>query len=174
MKDWIPFATAPVALAGAAVPGLANTYLTVEQAQQAIFPGALLTPTKIALTTEQQKNIESRCGVRVRSRELQVWKVSGGGWFIVDEVLGKHEYITYALGLSGSGAVKQIEILDYRETYGYEVREASWRQQFVGKTASAPLKLDADIRNISGATLSSRHVTEGVRRLLATYEVALR
>jgi FMN-binding domain len=174
MKDWIPFATAPVALAGAAVPGLANTYLTVEQAQQAIFPGALLTPTKIALTTEQQKNIESRCGVRVRSRELQVWKVSGGGWFIVDEVLGKHEYITYALGLSASGAVKQIEILDYRETYGYEVREASWRQQFVGKTASAPLKLDADIRNISRATLSSRHGTEGVRRLLATYEVALR
>jgi FMN-binding protein len=45
-------------------------------------------------------------------------------------------------------------------------------EQFVGKTASAPLKLDADIRNISGATLSSRHVTEGVRRLLATYEVA--
>ena len=110
----------------------------------------------------------------MRSRELQVWKVSGGAWFLVDEVLGKHEYITYALGLSASGAVKQIEILDYRETYGYEVREASWRQQFVGKTASAPLKLDADIRNISGATLSSRHVTEGVTRLLATYEVALR
>jgi hypothetical protein len=125
MKDWIPFATAPVALAGATVPGFANTYLTVEQAQHPIFPGASFTPTKIALTTEQQKNIESRCVVRVRSRELQVWKVSGGGWFIVDEVLGKHEYITYALGLSASGTVKQIEILDYRETYGYEVREAS-------------------------------------------------
>jgi Na+-translocating ferredoxin:NAD+ oxidoreductase RnfG subunit len=101
--------------------------------------------------------------------------VSGGaGWFIVDEVLGKHEYITYALGLSVSGAVKQIEILDYRETYGYEVREASWREQFVGKTTQNSLKLDGDIRNISGATLSSRHITEGVRRLLATYEVALR
>jgi FMN-binding protein len=174
MKDWIPFIAAPVTLAGAAVPGFANTYLTVEQAQQAIFPGASLTPSKITLTAEQQKNIESRSGVRVRARELQVWKVSGGGWFIVDEVLGKHEYITYALGLGPSGAVKQIEILDYRETYGYEVREASWRQQFVGKTAAAPLKLDADIRNISGATLTSRHVTEGVRRLLATYDIALR
>ena len=174
MKDWIPFAAAPVALAGAVVPGFANTYLTIEQAQRAIFPGASFTPLKITLTAEQQKNIESRCGVRVRSRELQVWKASGGGWFIVDEVLGKHEYITYALGLGASGAVKQIEILDYRETYGYEVREASWRQQFIGKTASATLKLDADIRNISGATLSSRHITEGVRRLLATYEVVLR
>jgi Na+-translocating ferredoxin:NAD+ oxidoreductase RnfG subunit len=110
----------------------------------------------------------------VRSRALKVWKVRGGGWFIVDEVLGKHEYINYALGLNASGSVRQIEILDYRETYGYEVREASWRQQFVGKTSQAPLKLDGDVRNISGATLSSRHITEGVKRLLATYEVALR
>jgi Na+-translocating ferredoxin:NAD+ oxidoreductase RnfG subunit len=173
MKDWIPYIAAPVALAGVAVPGVANTYLTIEQAQQAIFPEATFTPLKATLTAEQQKNIESRSGVRVRSRDLKVWKVSEGGWFIVDEVLGKHEYITYALGLNASGAVKQIEILDYRETYGYEVRESSWRQQFVGKTVQAPFKLDADIRNISGATLSSRHITEGVRRLLATYEVAL-
>jgi Na+-translocating ferredoxin:NAD+ oxidoreductase RnfG subunit len=173
MKHWIHFVTAPVTLAGAAVPGFANTYLTVEQAQQVIFPGASFAPLKMTLTAEQQKNIESRSGVRVRSRELRVWKVSGGGWFMVDEVLGKHEYITYALGLSANGAVKQIEVLDYRETYGYQVREASWRQQFVGKTAGAPLRLDGDIRNISGATLSSRHVTEGVRRLLATYEIAL-
>ncbi len=35
------------------------------------------------------------------------------------------------------------------------------------------MKLDADIRNISGATLSCRHVTEGVHRLLMVYEKAL-
>jgi Na+-translocating ferredoxin:NAD+ oxidoreductase RnfG subunit len=93
---------------------------------------------------------------------------------MVDQVLGKHEYITYALGLNASGSVKQIEILDYRETYGYQVRDPSWREQFVGKTVNAPLKLEGDIRNISGATLSSRHITEGVKRLLATYEIALR
>ena len=174
MKDWIPLVVAPAAIAGSAVPGFANTYLTVEQAQQAIFPGASFTQVNIALTADQQRNIESRSGVRLRTRDLKVWKVSGGGWFIVDEVLGKHEYITYALGLNAGGAVKQIEILDYRETYGYEVREVSWRQQFVGKTSQAPLKLDGDIRNISGATLSSRHITDGVRRLLVTYEVALR
>jgi hypothetical protein len=174
LKDWIPFVIVPAAISGSAVPGFANTYLTVEQAQQAIFPGASFTQLNITLTPDQQKNIESRAGVRVRSRDLKVWKVSGGGWFIVDEVLGKHEYITYALGLNAGGTVKQIEILDYRETYGYEVREAQWRQQFVGKSDQSPLKLDGDIRNISGATLSSRHITEGVRRLLATYEVALR
>ncbi len=36
-----------------------------------------------------------------------------------------------------------------------------------------PLKLTEDIQNISGATLSSKHITDGVRRLLATYELVL-
>lgn len=174
MKDWIPFAVIPAAVAGTAVPGFANTYLTVEQAQQTMFPGATCAQVPIILTPDQQKSIESRARVGVRSRDLKVWKVSKGGWFIVDQVLGKHEYITYAVGLTANGAVKQIEILDYRETYGYQVREESWRQQFVGKTAESPLNLDQGIRNISGATLSSRHIIDGVRRLLVTYEVALR
>ncbi|HMA81439.1 MAG TPA: FMN-binding protein, partial [Candidatus Binatia bacterium] len=33
--------------------------------------------------------------------------------------------------------------------------------------------LDKDIRNLSGATLSCQHVTEGIRRNLALYHVAL-
>jgi len=93
-------------------------------------PGASFTPLNLVLTPDQQKNIESRSGVRVRSRDLKACKVSSSGWFIVDQVLGKHEYITYALGLNAGGTVKQIEILDYWETYGSQVREASWRQQF--------------------------------------------
>ncbi len=35
------------------------------------------------------------------------------------------------------------------------------------------LKLTEDIQNISGATLSSKHITDGVRRLLATYDLVL-
>jgi hypothetical protein len=33
MKDWIPFVATPAIIAARAVPGFANTYLTVEQAQ---------------------------------------------------------------------------------------------------------------------------------------------
>src|SRR5260370_38362980 len=119
------------------------------------------------VSANEQKNIEERSGVRVGSRALKVWKVSGGGGFSVDEVLGKHEYITYALGLNASGSVRQIEILDYRETDGYEVREASWRQEFVGKTSQAHLNLTRNVGNRSEATLSSLHITKAVKRLLA-------
>ena len=64
--------------------------------------------------------------------------------------------------------------LDYRETFGGQVRDPNWRAQFTGKHHGQSLKLGKDIRNISGATLSSKHVTDGVRRILSTYAVVLR
>jgi Na+-translocating ferredoxin:NAD+ oxidoreductase RnfG subunit len=124
------------------------------------------------------RSIEKAADVRVRNPEVSAWRVSSGGqplgWFLVDEVLGKHEFITYAVALDMSGAVRGIEILDYRESHGGQVRDAKWRAQFTGKRAGAPLALDNDIANISGATLSCKHIADGVRRLLAAYEVALK
>ena len=169
---WLPFAQVPIALFAPASYGA--TYLTVEQAQQAIFPGEKLSQSFINLTNQQVQEIERRSDTNVRRKQVQLWKSANGGFFIVDEVVGKHEYITYAADLNPDGTVKQIEIMTYLESYGYEIRNADWRAQFVGKNSSAPLKLDKDIKNISGATLSCRHITEGVKRILATYEFALK
>ena len=149
-------------------------YLTVEQAQKAIFPGKSFTAAPVKLTSIQRKAIEQASGVLLLHDEQQVWRVSGGGWFIVDEVVGKHEFITYAAGLNADGSVRQIEIMDYRETYGGQIRDEKWRDQFAGMTSKSTLKLDRDIKNISGATLSCRHITDGVKRLLAFYEIALK
>ena len=164
---------APAVLA-ASTSGYATTYLTVEQAQTAIFPEGKLTPVAITLTLAQREAIEHASGVHVRSTEVRAWRVAVGGWFLVDEVIGKHEFITFAVGIGADGAVRGVEILDYRETYGGEVRNAKWLAQFTGKNSTAPLKLDHDIKNISGATLSSRHITDGVKRLLVTHDLVLK
>src|SRR5258708_10606444 len=158
----------------ASTSGYASTYLTVEQAQVAIFPEAKFTPVPVILTSAQRETIQKTSGVRVRLAEMRAWRVHGGGWFIVDEVLGKHEFITYAVGLDASGAVCGLEIMDYRESYGQDVRNQQWPAQFNGKTSAAPLQLDNDIKNISGATLSSRHITDGVKRLVTTYDLVLK
>ena len=170
---------APVALVMAAAPGYGVQYLTLEQAQKSCFgPDAKFEGADIRLSKEQAKTIEARSGVRVRLNDQRVWKVVADGklegWFILDEVLGKHEFITYALALSADGAVKRIEVIEYRETYGHEIRNEPWRAQFTGKKYGAKLKLDEDIKNISGATLSCRHITDGVKRLLATYDLVLK
>jgi Na+-translocating ferredoxin:NAD+ oxidoreductase RnfG subunit len=92
---------------------------------------------------------------------------------VVDNVVGKFELITYAVGIALDGSVKQVEILSYRESHGGEIRLPAWRKQFGGKTLAAPIKLGDDIANISGATLSCTHVTEGIRRIVAVVEQAL-
>jgi hypothetical protein len=163
----------PVASVVVSAPALATTYLTVEQAQALMFPGATFTDASRTMTREQVKAIERASGVNVLTRDLRVWRASTGGWFFVDQVVGKHEFITFALALDKDGAVERIEILDYREAYGDEIRIPAWRTQFVGKRHGATLRLTDDIKNISGATLSCRHVTDGVKRLLATHALVL-
>ena len=163
----------PAAALVIASPVHATVYLSVEQAQTLLFPGESFTPDSRTLTDGQASAIEEASGTNVRNRELRAWRVSGGGWFIVDEVVGKHDFIPIALGLNADGSVKAVEILEYREAYGGEVRNPKWLAQFAGKKNGAGLHLSEDIQNISGATLSSKHITDGVRRLLATYALIL-
>lgn len=163
----------------AGVSGFATTYHTMESAQKACFPqGGEFIPQIVQLTPEQKKAIEKDARVRVRLDTQRVWKVvkkgALDGWFLVDEVMGKHEFILYALALKPDGSIQSIEIMEYRENYGHQVRDADWRAQFLGKKHGASLKLGDDIKNVSGATLSCRHVTEGVRRLLAFHEIVLK
>ena len=66
-----------------------------------------------------------------------------------------HLVIDYAVALSPDGIVKQVELIEYRESYGEEIHDQSWLKQFAGKTDKDRLEIDRDIRNISGATLSA-------------------
>jgi Na+-translocating ferredoxin:NAD+ oxidoreductase RnfG subunit len=167
----------PAALVAPAV-AYATEYLTVAQSQQLIFPEAdRFVDAAVDLSDEQRKAIEQKSGVRQRWKKQAVWRAEKAGqlvgWFIVDEVVGKHEFITYATGLALDGKVRSIEVLVYRETYGYQIRNPEWRRKFAGKTLADPFKLDEDIPNISGATLSCRNVTNGVKRLLALQQLML-
>ena len=173
-RPW--YAIVPAAALCAAGPAYATVYLSVEQAQRALFPSATtFADRSVTFSRAQHEAIAAAAGMPVRAKGQRLWEARRGdgrlGWFMLDRVLGKHELITYAVALDPAGAVLGIEILDYRETYGGEIRDPRWRRQFVGKRYGAALELDRDIKNISGATLSCRHVTDGVKRLLATFKV---
>jgi Na+-translocating ferredoxin:NAD+ oxidoreductase RnfG subunit len=99
------------------------------------------------------------------------WRaVLGGktvGWVISDRVIGKYDLIDYAAGFDAQGTTTGIEILAYRESHGSEIRQSAWRKQFAGKKGPSAMRFADDIRNVSGATLSCQHVTEGMQRLSA-------
>jgi Na+-translocating ferredoxin:NAD+ oxidoreductase RnfG subunit len=178
-NQWLPLVGVIALGAAMPAPALAAQYFSVASVQKALFPDAQEFVKRVVhLTPEQRRFIEAESPTRTPMPDQHIWEARAGGtllgYVVVDQVYGKHEFITYATALAPDGAVKQIEIMDYRETYGYEVRNEKWRQQFVGKKFGAPVKVDADIQNIGGATLSCVHVTEGVRRVLAIYQAALK
>lgn len=165
-----PFVTVPGIIIAASTPGFAAVYLTVEQAQQVIFPGQQFASIAWTLSEEERRSLKESHGLPVHALHQQVWRTDHGGYFFMDKVIGKHELITYAVGINPDGSIAQVEIMDYRESYGDEIRQKRWRRQFIGKTAASPLTLNEDVKNISGATLSCRHVTEGVKRIMRLYE----
>jgi Na+-translocating ferredoxin:NAD+ oxidoreductase RnfG subunit len=163
----------------AATPGRAERYLTSDEAKQLCFPKADRFQEQVhQFTAEQKKAIAKQAGSPVRLRGQRYWIASQGtnvlGVLVADHVLGKHEIIDYVVALAPDGKVLQIEILEYRESHGYEIRGEKWREQFKGKTTTDKLRLHGDIYNISGATISCRNVTEGVKRVLATFALVLR
>jgi len=163
----LPLVAAPVAQVA-----YAAQYMTIEQAQRAAFPDAN------AFAAIALDKAASGVPAAPPGWSPKVWQARAGerslGWLLVDQVIGKSELIGYALALDMHGVVISVEVLDYRESHGGEIRLAPWRRQFVGKTAADPLALSQEIKNISGATLSCRHLTEGVQRLLKLYNAALR
>lgn len=137
-----------------------------------MFKGETLNALPVTLSAADISAIEHDAGVKVYAGALRAWKAETG-YFFVDAVIGKHDLITYAVSLGLDGKVRQVEILEYREAYGGEIRSASWRAQFAGRQHGDAVHIGRDIQNLSGATLSSEHVTDGIRRLLATYAVAI-
>lgn len=168
------------ALAAAVVPAsaFAVDYLSAEQAARLMFPDAdAFESRSLTLDAAQLQQLDAQ-GVRARSANwsVQIARRAGAtlGVVVTDQVIGKVELISYAVGIGLDGSIRQVEILAYRESHGFEVRLPAWRKQFVGKGPGAALRVGDDIANISGATLSCTHVTDGVRRIVAVVALARR
>lgn len=160
-------------LGGVSHTVIAKTYMSAEEAVQVIFPGKYFSKVTFEISGEIHQKLKKLSGIHHPLSPNQFWLAGDGSWVIIDEVVGKHEMITYALGIDAIGQIKDIHILQYNETYGHQVREKYWRTQFVGKNAQNNLRLNEDIQNISGATLSCKHVTDGVRRLMGLHALLL-
>ena len=181
--DWVhgSLPTISVFAAGLALPlpVLGAQYFTVAEVQKALFPDAsefVLRP--LTLSAEQRKLLTKGLPANSPSPGQGAWeaRLDGKplGFVVVDQVIGKHDLITFAVALDPEGNVKRVEIMEYREPYGYEVRNARWLRQFAGKRHGDSLQVDREIQNISGATMSCEHVTAGVRRVLILHDMFLR
>jgi FMN-binding domain len=178
---WMPGWAGALGALGAAVPvhvAVATEYLSVEGAQKALFPQAdRFTEMVLALSPTQRERVAALAGPQPPHRSLRAWRALHGeellGFLFIDEVIGKEDFITYAIAIDARGRLSAPEVLAYRESHGGEIRGEAWRRQFAGRQGLDQVRVQTDIKNIAGATLSCEHVTEGVRWMMALWQVAL-
>ncbi len=62
--------------------------------------------------------------------------------------------------------VREARALEYTAQRGEDICSPSFSRQFEGKTPDAPIRVGKDIDAITGATISSRAMADGVRRII--------
>jgi H+/Na+-translocating ferredoxin:NAD+ oxidoreductase subunit G len=149
----------------------AEVFLTEDAALKLMFPRSeRIRKDILRLTPEQKTNIEQRIGWKFPEESFEMYVGETGatidGYALVQNTIGKHKPMTYMVGLDENGHVTDVELLIFREARGSEIRMKRFNSQYEGKTVSDPVRINKDIINISGATMSVRSMSAGVKRML--------
>ena len=149
----------------------AEVFMSEEEAVKIMLPKSQrIRKEVLRLSPDQKALVESRIGWRFPEEEFEVYVGETGatvdGYAMVHNTIGKHKHMTYMVGVDGKGLVTDVELLVFREARGSEVRTKRFNYQYEGKTVLDPIRINRDIINISGATMSVRSMSAGVKRVL--------
>jgi Na+-translocating ferredoxin:NAD+ oxidoreductase RnfG subunit len=127
---------------------------------------------ELRLDEEQLRRIEEVAGISFgegQSGNIMMYTAYRGdaeiGYAFEDTVVGKWGPIHYLVGMHPKGAIAEVIILDYDEIRGKGVAKKRYLRQYTGKDTGDPIQLRRDINGITGATISSRALTDGVRKI---------
>jgi len=150
---------------------MAEVFLSEEEAVKLMFPKSeRIKKDILRVPTDKKMAIEERIGWKFPEDAFEVFIGETGtqvdGYALVQNTIGKHKPMTYMVGVDAHGRVSNVELLVFREARGSEVRTKRFNAQYEGKTVSDPIRINKDIINISGATMSVRSISAGVKRVL--------
>lgn len=150
---------------------MAEVYLREEDGLKLILPKSeRIRKELIKLSPEKKVFIEERIGWKFPEESFEVYIGETGsqidGYAVVQNTIGKHKPMTYIVGIDNKGFVSDIELLVFREARGSEVRQKRFNAQYEGKSVLDPVRINKDIINISGATMSVRSMSAGIKRVL--------
>lgn len=150
---------------------MAEVYLNEEESLKIILPKSeRIRKEVIKLSPENKSLIEERIGWKFPEESFDVYIGETGtqvdGYAVVQNTIGKHKPMTYMVGVDNKGFVSDIELLVFREARGSEVRQKRFNAQYEGKSVLDPVRINKDIINISGATMSVRSMSAGIKRVL--------
>lgn len=149
----------------------AEVFMSEDEAVKLMLPTSQrIRRELIRLTQEKKVLIEERIGWKFPEESFEVYIGETGdkvdGYALVHNTIGKHRHMTYMVGVDSEGRCTNVELLVFREAKGSEVGKKRFNSQYEGKTVSDPIRINKDIINISGATMSVRSISAGVKRVL--------
>lgn len=121
-------------------------------------------PPKAAViwpSSELKAQMRQVLGHDYKGLRIRYWKKGSRTAWILDEI-GKDKPITTGF-ITNQGKIETVRVLIFRESRGWEVRHAFFTDQFDNVALSNDNRLDRNIDNITGATLSVRAVTKLAR-----------
>lgn len=150
---------------------VAEVYLREEDGVKIMLPKSeRIRKDVITLNPEKKTHIEERIGWKFPEKSFEVYIGETGtqidGYAVVQNTIGKHKPMTYMVGVDNEGSVSDIELLVFRESRGSEVRKKRFNAQYEGKSVLDPVRINKDIVNITGATMSVRSMSAGIKRVL--------
>jgi hypothetical protein len=153
----------------------AEVFMSEAEAVKTVLPKSQRVRKEvIRLTQEKKELIEQQIGWKFPETTFELYIGETGdkidGYAMVHNTIGKHKHMTYMVGVDAKGTCSDVELLVFREARGSEVRRkrfnAQYEGKYEGKTVSDPIRIHKDIINISGATMSVRSISAGVKRVL--------
>ena len=146
-------------------------FMTEEEALKTVMPKSQQVRKElIRLTSEKKELIEQRIGWKFPEDSFELYIGQTGdkidGYAMVHNTIGKYKPMTYMVGVDAKGTCTDVELLVFRDAKGSEVRTKRFNSQYDGKTVTDPIRINKDIINISGATMSVRSMSAGVKRVL--------
>ncbi|HVR74928.1 MAG TPA: FAD:protein FMN transferase [Planctomycetota bacterium] len=159
---------------------LTTVYMSEEEALRTIFPSAArVVREEVVLTVDERRAIEDVIEDRLGERAFTVHagvKEDGSldGFAVVQAEIGKFKLFHFIVGVEPDVRVRRVAVLVYRESRGGEVASRRFLEQYHGKRAADPIRIQRDIINISGATMSVNSMNHGVKKVLALLDVVYR
>ncbi|NGZ10515.1 MAG: FMN-binding protein [Nitrospira sp. LK70] len=149
----------------------AEEFMTEEDGIKIMLPKSQqIRKEVIKLTQEKKAHIEERIGWKFPEESFEVYIGESDsqvdGYAVVQNTIGKHKPMTYLVGVDNEGSVSDVELLVFRESRGSDVGKKRFNAQYEGKTVLDPIQIKRDITNITGATMSVRSMSAGVKRVL--------
>ncbi len=146
-------------------------FMSEEEALKLMLPKSeRIRKEHVTVTPDQKNVVEARIGWKFPEEEFDIYIGETGskvdGYAVLTNTIGKYKHMTYMVGVDPRGEVTNVELLVFRDARGSEVSRKRFNSQYRGKTCLDPLRINKDIINISGATMSVRSMSAGVKRVL--------